>query len=192
MGGVADEHDGEQRVRTQALSFGAVAGRYAQVRPTYPAQAVDWLLEGLRGAFGERPLRVADIGAGAGALTARLAERRLGLLWNQRDHDVPWMAALGDLLAPAAGMGDRADDPRIGPPLVDAERFTTDSWTHDLTPEDVVGLAASRSYVITAEPRERQRVLDAVAELLATQPDTRGLDRVPVPCTTTCWRARRP
>jgi len=244
-----------------ALSFGAGAAGYAAARPTYPAQAVDWLLEGLTGSSGERRLRVADVGAGTGALTARLVERglevvavdpdaqmlaqlhvdvpgvptfagtgerlplpdasldlvvlaqawhwvdperasaevgrvlapggRLGLLWNRRDESVPWVAALGDLLAPAPHMAQRADAPQIGAPLVEAERLTTDRWTHDLSPEDVVGLAASRSYVLTAEPAERQRVLDEVRDLLAAHPDTAGRETIPVPYTTTCWRARR-
>jgi len=251
----------ENTAPSLALSFGAGAAGYAAVRPSYPDEAVDWLLDGLTGSFGERRLRVADVGAGAGALTARLVERglevvavdpdaqmlaqlrvdvpgvptfvgtgedlplpaasvdlvvlaqawhwvdpvrasaevgrvlapggRLGLLWNHRDEGVPWVAALGDLLAPAPHMAQRADAPQIGEPLVDAERLTTGRWTHDLSREDVVGLAASRSYVLTAEPAERQRVLDEVRDLLAAHPDTAGRESVPVPYTTTCWRARR-
>lgn len=244
-----------------ALSFGAAAAGYAAVRPTYPAEALDFLLDGLAGSFGERRLRAADVGAGTGALTARLVERglevvavdpdpqmlaqlnadvpgvptfagsgedlplpdasvdlvvlaqawhwvdpergstevgrvlapggRLGLLWNRRDESEPWVAALGNLLAPAPHMAARSEDPRIGAPLADAERHATGRWTHDLTPEEVVGLAASRSYVLTATPDERQRVLDEVRSLLAAHPDTAGCERIPVPYTTTCWRARR-
>lgn len=248
--------------RNHALSFGAAAAGYAAVRPTYPAEALDWVLEGLTGGFGERRLRAADVGAGAGALTARLVERglevvavdpdpkmlaqlhvdvpgvptfvgsaeqlplpdasvdllvlgqawhwvdpvrgsaevgrvlapggRLGLLWNQRDTQEPWVAALGGMLDSAPHMAARVEDPRIGAPLVGAERRTTSRWTHDLSPEEVVGLAASRSAVLTAAPQEQRRVLDAVRELLATHPDTAGRDSIPVPYTTTCWRARRP
>ena len=58
--------------RRQAQSFGTVAERYDRFRPTYPADAVLW-------ALGERPLRVADIGAGTGILSRLLL--RLG-------HDV--------------------------------------------------------------------------------------------------------
>ncbi|TXR57727.1 class I SAM-dependent methyltransferase [Quadrisphaera setariae] len=255
-------HDDDAPLPERARSFGAAAAGYAAVRPTYPAEALDFLLDGLAGGFGERRLRAADVGAGAGALTVRLVERglevvavdpdpqmlaqlhvdvpgvptfvgtaehlplpdaavdlvvlgqawhwvdpapasaevgralapggRLGLLWNRRDETVPWVAALGDLLAPAPHMAARAADPQIGAPLVDAEQHTTGRWTHELSPEDVVGLAASRSYVLTAAPEERQRVLDGVRDLLATHPETAGLERIPVPYTTTCWRARRP
>ncbi|WP_412540196.1 class I SAM-dependent methyltransferase [Longispora sp. K20-0274] len=44
------------------LSFGAAATDYDTHRPTYPAEALRWLL-------GERPLRVVDLGAGTGLLT---------------------------------------------------------------------------------------------------------------------------
>jgi SAM-dependent methyltransferase len=62
-GAVADS------IRRQARSFGTVADRYDRYRPAYPAAAVAWALD-------ERPLRVADIGAGTGILS-RLV-RRLG------------------------------------------------------------------------------------------------------------------
>jgi len=54
-------------VSDQARSFGTVADRYDRYRPTYPAAAVVW-------ALGERPLRVADLGAGTGILS-RLVHR---------------------------------------------------------------------------------------------------------------------
>lgn len=50
------------------LSFGAAAASYADHRPGYPAEAVAWVFDGAA-----RPVRdVADIGAGAGALTRTL------------------------------------------------------------------------------------------------------------------------
>ncbi|WP_062387485.1 class I SAM-dependent methyltransferase [Demequina iriomotensis] len=46
----------------RSLSFGKAAADYAKGRPGYPLEAVDWLLEGVRG-------RVLDLGAGTGKLT---------------------------------------------------------------------------------------------------------------------------
>jgi SAM-dependent methyltransferase len=60
------------QAQRQARSFGSAADRYDAYRPGYPADAVVW-------ALGERPLRVADLGAGTGILSRLL--RRLG-------HDV--------------------------------------------------------------------------------------------------------
>ncbi len=45
--------------------FGGVADAYARSRPSYPVEAVRWLV-------GDAPLRVLDLGAGTGRLTERL------------------------------------------------------------------------------------------------------------------------
>jgi SAM-dependent methyltransferase len=58
--------DANQR---SARSFGSVAENYDRYRPSYAPAAVDW-------ALGERPLRVADVGAGTGILSRLL--RQLG------------------------------------------------------------------------------------------------------------------
>jgi SAM-dependent methyltransferase len=51
--------------RQRARSFGGVADAYERARPSYPAEAVRWLL-------GPGPLDVVDLGAGTGKLTAVL------------------------------------------------------------------------------------------------------------------------
>lgn len=51
----------------QRLSFGQAADLYDRVRPTYPADAVEWIL-------GSEPRRVIDLGAGTGIFSRRLAE----------------------------------------------------------------------------------------------------------------------
>ena len=53
-------------------SFGAVAASYAEYRPTYPADAVAWCVAPTGRPVAE--LRVLDLGAGTGKLTALLAE----------------------------------------------------------------------------------------------------------------------
>ncbi|MDI3314755.1 MAG: class I SAM-dependent methyltransferase [Mycobacterium sp.] len=54
----------------RSLSFGAEAAAYERGRPSYPPEAIDWLLPA-----GARD--VLDLGAGTGKLTARLVERGL-------------------------------------------------------------------------------------------------------------------
>ena len=58
----------------RSLSFGAQASAYERGRPSYPPDAVDWLLATGTGP----PVRnVLDLGAGTGKLTSRLVERGL-------------------------------------------------------------------------------------------------------------------
>ena len=57
----------------RSLSFGSAAAAYERGRPSYPPEAIDWLLP--RGARD-----VLDLGAGTGKLTTRLVERGLDVV----------------------------------------------------------------------------------------------------------------
>ncbi|MGE5693798.1 MAG: class I SAM-dependent methyltransferase [Candidatus Sericytochromatia bacterium] len=57
----------------RSLSFGEEAAAYERGRPSYPPEAIDWLL-----AAGARD--VLDLGAGTGKLTTRLVERGLSVV----------------------------------------------------------------------------------------------------------------
>ncbi|MDR2984160.1 MAG: class I SAM-dependent methyltransferase [Nocardiopsaceae bacterium] len=56
----------------RAASFGAAATAYAQHRPDYPVAAIRWALEPVVLAR-TSPIRILDLGAGTGKLTAQLA-----------------------------------------------------------------------------------------------------------------------
>jgi len=56
----------------RAVSFGAAARAYAEHRPDYPLTAIRWALEPVAGQAGH-PVRILDLGAGTGKLTAQLA-----------------------------------------------------------------------------------------------------------------------
>lgn len=56
-----------------SLSFGSAAAAYERGRPSYPPEAIDWLLPA-----GAR--NVLDLGAGTGKLTTRLVERGLDVV----------------------------------------------------------------------------------------------------------------
>lgn len=64
----------------RAASFGAAAQAYATHRPDYPAAAIGWALEPAvqLAAAQRRPLRILDLGAGTGKLTAQLAALTVG------------------------------------------------------------------------------------------------------------------
>jgi len=80
----------------QANSFGAVAEVYERGRPSYPAEAIDWLVPA-------HATRVADVGAGTGKLTRQLRERGLDVIAvepsagmrEQLRRAVPGVPALG-------------------------------------------------------------------------------------------------
>ncbi|WP_333894349.1 class I SAM-dependent methyltransferase [Mycolicibacterium gadium] len=57
----------------RSLSFGAEAAAYERGRPSYPPEAIDWLLP-------DRARDVLDLGAGTGKLTTRLVERGLDVI----------------------------------------------------------------------------------------------------------------
>lgn len=57
----------------RSLSFGSAAAAYERGRPSYPPEAIDWLLP-----TGARD--VLDLGAGTGKLTTRLVERGLDVV----------------------------------------------------------------------------------------------------------------
>lgn len=62
----------EDALRRRPLSFGEEAAAYERGRPSYPPEAIDWLLPA-----GARD--VLDLGAGTGKLTIRLVERGLAV-----------------------------------------------------------------------------------------------------------------
>ncbi len=64
---------GDASRRRQSLSFGVEAAAYERGRPSYPPEAIDWLLQ-------EGARDVLDLGAGTGKLTIRLVERGLDVI----------------------------------------------------------------------------------------------------------------
>jgi SAM-dependent methyltransferase len=62
-----------ERRKVQAASFGAAADLYERARPSYPDEAIDWLLP-------PSARRVLDLGAGTGKLTRGLAGRGLEVI----------------------------------------------------------------------------------------------------------------
>jgi SAM-dependent methyltransferase len=86
---------------TRALSFGPAAGRYDQLRPTYPEAALRW-------ALGDQPLRVVDLGAGTGILSRRLAGLGHEVVPVEPDEAMrERLAAASPGLAPLAGYAER-------------------------------------------------------------------------------------
>ncbi|SKC66007.1 class I SAM-dependent methyltransferase [Krasilnikoviella flava] len=243
----------------RAASFDRDAAVYAQVRPTYPREALAWLLPaGARdvldlaagtGKLTERAVDLVDNGTHvvavdpSAAMLAELAARlpgvathrgtaeaiplgdasvdavlvgqawhwfdgdaaaaevarvlrpggTLGVLWNDRDGDVDWVARFGailhqgDRLEPDPG---RPDGPELGAAF-DGVEAGTFRWTDRIPAGALRTLAGTRSYLLTLPEAEREERLAEVDALVATHPDLAGRPDVDLPYVTYAYRARR-
>lgn len=102
----------------RALSFGRFAEHYEQWRPSYPPEAVDWLVP-------PRATRVADVGAGTGKLTGSLLER--GLMVVAVEPDPEMLAVLRRIHPGAAPHQAAADALPLSDRSVDAV-LVADAW----------------------------------------------------------------
>jgi SAM-dependent methyltransferase len=112
---------------------------------------------------------------------------RLGLIWNLRDEREDWVRRLGEIIHSPELY--RQDD--IGEPFGPTETRTF-GWTHEIDPNRLLDLVASRSYVIMLPRDERTAVLDEVRDLVATHPDLAGRESFALPYVTQCARADLP
>jgi ubiquinone/menaquinone biosynthesis C-methylase UbiE len=94
-----------------AHSFGGVADAYERGRPTYPPEAVTWLL-------GEQPLTVLELGAGTGKLTRVLSS--LGHDVHATDPDEAMLAVLERQVPGVRAAVASAEDIPLGDASVDA------------------------------------------------------------------------
>ena len=117
----------------------------------------------------------------------------LGLIWNTRDERVPWVRALGELLA-AEARGHEADQgvvDHFARALASGVDVVESGTVQQVTAEDVVAGIATRSYVAVMDDARRQAFLAGIRELLATHPDTRGRDVLELPYVTRAYRLIR-
>ena len=81
----------------------------------------------------------------------------LALVWNTLDVAIPWVHRLSRIMH--AGDVQREDfEPAVGPELALIER-RVHRWEDPMPSHDVIDLARTRSYVITAAAERRNRVL---------------------------------
>lgn len=99
-------------------SFGAAAATYAAHRPGYPTAAVEWVLP-------EAAARVADVGAGTGALTRTLVG--LGLEVEAVEPDAAMLQALAADLPGVTTHVAPAESMPLGDASVDAA-FVAQAW----------------------------------------------------------------
>jgi SAM-dependent methyltransferase len=101
---VGDPGEADDRL-LRGSSFGAAANAYAEHRPDYAEAAVRWALEPV---WPRRPLRVIDLGAGTGKLTATLL--RLGTDVTAVEPDPKMLAVLQRELGSARSLPGSAEE----------------------------------------------------------------------------------
>ena len=127
---------------------------------------------------------------------------RLALTWNGVDRSVDWMRSLwagGVELSPdeQAAVDRRrrsrhvVDVEASGPsPFLEPESRVF-RWTRRMAIDDLIGMAATYSAVITMDDEARRRHLESMRRYLDTQPALAGQDLIDVPMRSYCWRAAK-
>ena len=112
----------------------------------------------------------------------------LGLIWNIRDARVDWVARMSEIMHNSnAEEMIASGGPHVAAPFTQVESRSWE-WTREMTREDLLSMARSRSYVITAEPHERARIEAGLAELF-DEVGAVGSVSVALPYVTTAFRA---
>ncbi|MFK4789493.1 class I SAM-dependent methyltransferase [Microbacterium sp. ZW T5_56] len=112
----------------------------------------------------------------------------LGLIWNIRDAGVGWVARMSDIMHNSNAEEMIASvGPQVAAPFNTLESRSWE-WSRAMTRGDLLAMARSRSYLITAEPEERARI-EAGLEALFDEIGAVGDATVDLPYVTTAFRA---
>ncbi|MDQ1128136.1 class I SAM-dependent methyltransferase [Microbacterium sp. SORGH_AS_0888] len=112
-----------------------------------------------------------------------------GPIWNVRDDRDPLVRRLTAIMrGSAAEELVAAGGPAPHPPFAAFERRTWE-WGRGLDRQQLQDMVASRSYIITSEPAERERILGEVGALFDAE-SAEGV--LTLPYRTEAFRARRP
>jgi len=120
----------------RSLSFGAQAAAYERGRPSYPPEAIDWLLAASD--TGRIARDVLDLGAGTGKLTTRLVERGLEVI--AVDPIAEMLELLSSALPDTPALLGTAEHIPLGDDSVDAV-LVAQAW-HWFDPERAVAEVA--------------------------------------------------
>jgi SAM-dependent methyltransferase len=120
---------------------------------------------------------------------------RLGLVWNVRDERADWVAGLSALLRQSDGAHAISSTvsaaPMVGPPFGRLERHDVE-WVHHVSPDELIDMVVSRSYVITMPAVGREELLNELRHLIRTHPALAGAGEIAMPYVARCWRTRLP
>ncbi|GAA2224019.1 class I SAM-dependent methyltransferase [Herbiconiux moechotypicola] len=115
----------------------------------------------------------------------------LALVWNVRDHRVPWVQALTEVIGASIAEEFDTVHPPLGDPLV-RDAFAEFDWRFPLDRDGMHALVASRSSVIALDPPARHELADRLDKLLDAHPALAGRTGYELPYRTRVTLARRP
>lgn len=121
----------------------------------------------------------------------------LGLIWNARDDSSDWARRITRIFDRVAGDGPRYRDMRWRgaferTTLFDPLHRQVAHQVHEVSREGFLDRVLSVSYVASASEEERARVVAEVHELLETDPELAGRERLHIPYRTDVyWATRR-
>jgi SAM-dependent methyltransferase len=104
----------------------------------------------------------------------------LAMLWNLPEDRVPWVAQRDEMTGTRAGVSRHLDQAPALEGFGPARRLLV-PWQLTLRPADLLDLTRTWSSVITLGEAERERMLDAVRHLVATDPALAGRDEIAFP-----------
>jgi SAM-dependent methyltransferase len=124
------------------------------------------------------------------------ADGALAVVYNHRDREAAWLAAVNRLVeAHRRGTPQQWDgvwrEAFVGEGPFTALEESAFANPQEITPQEFVGRIRSMSYVGALPPDEQDRLLDGVAQLLATHPDTAGHPRLVIGQRTVVYSCRR-
>src|SRR3569623_881818 len=140
-----------------AHSFGGVAEAYERGRPTYPVEAVRWLLgeAAVDAVIAAQAVHWFDLDRALPEVARVLKPGgHLCLVWNFRNEKIPWVRRLGGLI----GTQDQQDDPAQGLIFSELFGFVEDkefSHWQVIDRKSLQDLVLSRSNVAVLGQRER-------------------------------------
>lgn len=119
----------------------------------------------------------------------------LGVIWNAWDEQVRWVSAMQALVHEHVDGAPQHATSRWPAELEQTGLFTArgeDTFAHVVTSDldTLLARVASVSYISALPDAERARVLEAVAEVVAQDPETAGREPIAMPYTThvRCYR----
>jgi SAM-dependent methyltransferase len=115
----------------------------------------------------------------------------LGLIWNIRDENTPWLRRLTEIMRASRAEQALADGgPEVAEPFGPLEQQQW-SWSRPMTGTELLDMARSRSYVITAPAAEKALIEDGLATLF-DEIGAVGDAVVELPYVTRAYRVLRP